>query len=104
MMIAAHQRPAGDRVIGVGGQQQQAGGDEQLVGDRVEHAADVAEVLLPGAGEVAVEIVGDSGDDEDQPKRSSVRSRWIAAGLRGRSRARPSAQRVCARRSACSGG
>ena len=39
-------------------------GDDQLVGDGVEHLADGA-LLLPGAGEIAVEKVADAGGDED---------------------------------------
>ena len=42
------------------GQHHQRGADQELVGDRVEHAAEVGE-LAPLAGELAVEIVGDGG-------------------------------------------
>ena len=47
------------------GHHHQGGADQQLVGDRVEHPAEIGE-LLAGAGDVAVEIVRDTGCDEDQ--------------------------------------
>ena len=68
MMIAAHSDQPAMRAGRVGGEQQQAGGDQQLVGDRVEHPADVGG-LLPGARQIAVEIVGEAGDDEDDQRR-----------------------------------
>ena len=48
----------------VGDEDQDGDRDEQLVGDRVEHAAE-RRLLLPGARQIAVEIVGDAGDHED---------------------------------------
>ena len=48
----------------VGDENQDGDRDQQLVGDRVEHAAE-RRLLLPGARQIAVEIVGDAGDHED---------------------------------------
>ena len=45
-------------------QHQQAGRHQQLVGDRVEHAPE-GRLLRVGAGEIAVEVIGDAGGDED---------------------------------------
>ena len=39
--------------------------DEQLVGDRVEHAAE-RRLLLPGARKITIEVVRDAGRDENQ--------------------------------------
>jgi hypothetical protein len=63
-------RPAGDAaaMVGVGCQKQQTGGHEQLVGDRVQHAADIGR-LLPRAGEITVEVIGDAGGKENRQRR-----------------------------------
>ena len=59
------QRPAADGLLG--GQHQQAGRDQELVGNRVEHPPERR--LLPvHAGEIAVEHVGDPGRDEDRER------------------------------------
>ena len=50
--MAAEQRPAVDGAVGR--QHQQAGGDQQLVGDRIEHAPE-RRLLRIGAREIAVE-------------------------------------------------
>ncbi|GCC47945.1 hypothetical protein chiPu_0032148, partial [Chiloscyllium punctatum] len=55
------QRPAVDRIVG--GQHQEAGGHQQLVGDRIEHPAERG-LLVPHPGVIAVEIVGDPRRDE----------------------------------------
>ena len=52
------QRPAMDGAVG--GQHQQAGGDQQLVGDRIEHPAE-GRLLVPDPREIAVEKIGDAG-------------------------------------------
>ena len=44
-------------------QHHQRRADQQLVGDRIEHAAEIG-LLVPGAGDPAVEIVGDGGAAE----------------------------------------
>ena len=58
MMIAAHSDQP--RMVLVGRQHQQAGRDQQLVGDRIEHAAE-GRLLAPFAREIAVEKIGDAG-------------------------------------------
>ena len=58
------------------------GGDQQLVGDRIEEAAELR-LLLPGARQVAVEPVGDAGDR--RTARSRSRGRRGGAGRRSRS-------------------
>ena len=50
------QRQPGDGPVG--GEHEQHRGDQQLVGDRVEHAAERG-LLRPGAREIAVEEIGD---------------------------------------------
>ena len=61
-MSAAQIRDAADRALE--DERQQAGGDEQLVGDRIQHAAERG-LLAPDAREIAIEIIGDAGDDEE---------------------------------------
>ncbi len=43
---------------------EQRDADEQLVRDRIEHAPE-RRLLLPHAGEIAVEVIGDAGADVD---------------------------------------
>jgi hypothetical protein len=38
--------------------------DQQLIGDRIQHAAE-RRLLLPGAGQIAVEKIGDCGGGKD---------------------------------------
>ena len=58
MMIAAHSdQPAMVRSVSAASSSRQVG-DQQFVGDRVEHLADVRG-LLPDARQIAVEIIGD---------------------------------------------
>ena len=45
-----------------GGQHQQRGGDQQLVGDRIEHPASEG-LLRPEARKIAVQQIGDRGRD-----------------------------------------
>ena len=47
---------------------QQCRGDEQLVGDRIEHPAE-RRLLLPDPREIAVEKIRDAGGDEDAERR-----------------------------------
>src|SRR5262249_4337651 len=62
------------------GEHEQAGGDQQLVRDRVEHAAERG-LLAPDAGEIAVEEIGDAGRNEKregnpvQPKAAAEKIR-----------------------------
>ncbi len=63
-------RPAVDRIVVH--QHHQHGADQQLVGDRVEHAAE-RRLLLPDAGEVAVEPVGQAGKHEQRERRPARR-------------------------------
>ncbi len=75
-------RPAGDGVVVH--QHHQHGADQQLVGDRIEHAAE-RRLLLPHAGEIAVEPVGQAGKHEQRERRPA---RHVAlAGRTGRRRA-----------------
>ena len=55
--------PGGDAVDLNGGDE--GGGDEEFVGDGVEEHADGGD-LVPAAGEVAIEEVGEGGDEEDE--------------------------------------
>ena len=56
MTIAASTDQSRDGAVG--DEQQERGRHQQLVGDRIEDAAD-GRLLLPGAGEIAVEEIGD---------------------------------------------
>ena len=91
------QRPSRDRLVG--DEHQQHGGDQQFVGDRIEHAAERG-LLRPGAREIAVEKIGDRRRANRSPARSSApRNRSARTGTR-RQAAPPRADH----RSACSGG
>ena len=76
-------------------QHQQRGADQQLVGDRVEHAPE-RRLLLPDAGQIAVQPVGEAGADVDgqRPPAAGV------AGAEEEARARRPAPPGCAHRSA----
>src|SRR4029077_6324167 len=59
------QRPSTNGAVG--GEHQQTGRDQELVGDRVEHAAETR-LLAVRARDVAVEHVGEAGRDEDEQR------------------------------------
>jgi hypothetical protein len=59
-----HGDPGRDDAGVVGDQDDVGGGDQELVGEGVEEHADGGD-LLASAGEIAVEAVGDAGEDED---------------------------------------
>ncbi|MGY4598647.1 hypothetical protein ACVWXL_006393 [Bradyrhizobium sp. GM22.5] len=67
------QRPAVNDAVG--GQHQQARGDQKLVGDRIEHAAE-RRLLIPDPCVIAVEVIGDRSRDKNgdgdpaQPQRA----------------------------------
>lgn len=65
----------------VGGQHQQARGDQQLVGDRVEHPAE-RRLLIPDPRIIAVEVIGDRGRDEQGHSHPAQPERLIQNRLR----------------------
>ncbi|QTK78994.1 hypothetical protein AT6N2_C1213 [Agrobacterium tumefaciens] len=68
------QRPAGNRAIRR--HQKQHGSDQQLVGDRVQHAADIRR-LVPDTRQIAIEKIGKRGDDEQPQRRPAGKIRAL---------------------------
>ena len=67
-----------DRVVG--GEHQQAGGDQELVGDRVEHPAEGG-LLVPDSRIVAIEVIGHPRGDKDGQRHPAQPKRAVQDGL-----------------------
>ena len=56
-MAASSDQPS---IVSIGHEHEEAGGDQELVGDRIEHAPE-RRLLRVGASEIAVEVIGHAG-------------------------------------------